>query len=214
MTGVKDLVKTIKQVKKIGVVIEEHFDASEFRQFNEYFPQHGYEVEYLSHLWGNPQLTFGSNPENNQIEFHVTVTKEIQTADPNSYKGIIFIGAYAMDRLRYEEYPVKNQPNQAPTVNFLRKAIQHPTLKFGTICHSLCIFCADPSLLKGKKVTCAHNIICDVENAGGDVQFEGNQTADVIIDGNLISAKHPGVLDKFLEVFRNEIERTNVKEKL
>ena len=35
---------------KIGVLIEEHFDATEFRRFNEYFPAQGYEVEYLSHL--------------------------------------------------------------------------------------------------------------------------------------------------------------------
>ena len=35
---------------KIGVLIEEHFDATEYRRFNEYFPAQGYEVEYLSHL--------------------------------------------------------------------------------------------------------------------------------------------------------------------
>lgn len=48
---------------KIGVLIEEHFDATEFRKFNEYFPQQGYEVEYISHLWGCPELRFGSNSE-------------------------------------------------------------------------------------------------------------------------------------------------------
>ncbi len=43
---------------KIGVVIEEHFDETEYRRFNEFFPEHGYEVEYISNLWGQPQLTF------------------------------------------------------------------------------------------------------------------------------------------------------------
>ena len=54
-----------RQIKgKIGVLIEDHFDQTEFRKFNEFFPAHGYEVEYISHLWGNPQLEFGGNPDN------------------------------------------------------------------------------------------------------------------------------------------------------
>src|SRR5207248_1366137 len=43
---------------KIGVLIESHFDETEYRRFGEFFPQHGYAVEYVSHLWGQPQLTF------------------------------------------------------------------------------------------------------------------------------------------------------------
>ena len=56
-------------------------------------------------------------------------------------------------------------------------------------------------------MTCAHNIICDVANAGGDVIFDGDQTADLVIDGNLISGKHPAVTDRFMETFLIEIEK-------
>jgi len=150
------------------------------------FPEHGYEVEYISHLWGNESLKFGSNPENDVIEFHATVTTEINDVKPSDYKGVICIGAYAMDRLRYQVSVKKGQKNIAPAVEFLRKAVNENQVKLGTICHSLWLFCADPDLLKGKKVTCAHNIICDVENAGGDVVYEGDVTADLVIDGNLI----------------------------
>jgi putative intracellular protease/amidase len=163
---------------KIGVLIEEHFDGTEFRRFNEYFPEQGYEVEYISHLWGNSELTFGSNPEN----------------------------AYAMDRLRYQVNVKKGQKNQAPAVEFLRQAVQEPNVKLGTICHSLWLFCADPDLLKGKKVTCAHNIICDVENAGAEIVYDGDVTADLVIDGNFITGKHPGMVDQFMETFVSEIE--------
>jgi protease I len=191
---------------KIGVLIEEHFDATEFRRFNEYFPSQGYEVEYLSHLWGAPALRFGSNPENGVIEEYVTVTKDLQHLDPSEYSGIICIGAYAMDRLRYQVSPQKGEKNQAPAVAFLRKALQTEDVKVGTICHSLWLFCADPDLLKGRKVTCAHNIVSDVVNAGGDVVFSGDGTADLVIDGNVISGKHPAVVDQFLEAFVKEIE--------
>lgn len=197
---------------KIGVIVEEHFDATEYRRFNEFFPERGYEVEYISHLWGNESLKFGSNPENDQIEFHVTVTKEINDVDPSEYKGIICIGAYAMDRLRYQVSVKKGQKNQAPAVAFLRKAMSAENVKLGTICHSLWLFCADRDLLEGRKVTCAHNIICDVENAGGDVVYDGDVTADLVIDGNLITGKHPGVVDEFMEAFVAEIEKAEQKQ--
>lgn len=190
---------------KIAVVIEEHFDPTEYRRFNEYFPQYGYEVEYVSHLWGNPELHFGSNPENDKVEEHVTVSTELNFVDPSEYKGIILIGAYAMDRLRYQVKVKRGEKNQSPAVVFLRKAMQQDA-NVGTICHSMWLFCADPDLLTGRKVTCAHNIICDVENAGGEVVYDGEETADLVIDGNLISGKHPGVVDQFMEAFVNKIE--------
>ncbi|BAW97668.1 ThiJ/PfpI [[Synechococcus] sp. NIES-970] len=193
---------------KIGVLIEEHFDGTEFHRFNDYFPQHGYDVEYISHLWGNAELSFSSNPENNKIEYSVTVTTEVNDILPEDYRGIICIGAYAMDRLRYQVNVKKGQKNQAPAVNFLRKATQASNVKLGAICHSLWLFCADTDLIQGKKVTCAHNIICDVENAGAEVIYEGEATADLVIDGNLITAKHPGIVDQFMKVFVDEIEKS------
>lgn len=199
---------------KIGVIVEEHFDPTEYRRFNEYFPEKGYEVEYLSHLWGNKELTFGSNPENDQVEYHVTVTQDVNDIDPAEYKGIICIGAYAMDRLRYQVNVKKGEKNQAPAVAFIRKAMSAENVKIGTICHSLWLLCADRDLLQGRQVTCAHNIICDVENAGGEVVYEGDVTADLVIDGNLITGKHPGVVDEFMDAFVAEIEKTESRQKV
>jgi putative intracellular protease/amidase len=194
---------------KIGVLIEEHFDPTEFIRFNEYFPQQGYEVEYISHLWGNKELRFGSNPENDQVEYHVNVSTEVNDINPTDYKGIICIGAYATDRLRYQVNVKKGQKNQAPAVVFLRKVNATENVKIGTICHSLWLLCADTDLIKGKKVTCAHNIICDVENAGADIVYEQDGTADLVIDGNLITGKHPGMVDEFMKVFVEEIEKSS-----
>ncbi|MFB2877863.1 DJ-1/PfpI family protein [Floridanema aerugineum] len=199
---------------KIGVLIEEHFDPTEYKRFNEYFPEQGYEVEYISHLWGNPSLTFGSNPENDKVEFHVVVTTEVNDIDPADYVGIICIGAYAMDRLRYQVNVKKGEKNQAPAVAFIRKAMSAGDVKIGTICHSLWLLCADKDLLTNRKVTCAHNIVCDVENAGADVVFDGDVTADLVIDDNLITGKHPGVVDEFMEAFVAEIEKTQAAQKV
>lgn len=205
---------TTKRKGKIGVLIEEHFDQTEYRKFNEYFPNEGYEVEYISHLWGNTQLKFGSNPDNDEVEEHVIVTTEVNDVNPCDYKGIIAIGAYAMDRLRYQVSVKKGQKNQAPAVVFLRKAMQADGVKVGTICHGLWLFCADSDLIKGRKVTCAHNIICDVENAGSEVVYENDGTAELVIDGNLITGKHPGSVDKFMEAFVAEIEKQKQMQKV
>ena len=35
---------------RIGVLVEEHFDMTEYRLFNDLFPRHGYQVVYLLSL--------------------------------------------------------------------------------------------------------------------------------------------------------------------
>jgi protease I len=185
--------------EKIGVLIEDHFDETEYRKFNDFFPAHGYKVEYISHLWNQKQLTF----KGNDLTEQVTVMVEVNEVKPADYEGIILIGGYAMDRLRYEAQPL-GQANQAPAVKFLRKAVEAMDAKrltIGTICHSLWLFCAAPELLQKRKVTCAHNIICDVQNSGGIVMFDDNSTKTVYTDGNLVTGKHPEVVDEFLTVF-------------
>ncbi|MFE9499655.1 DJ-1/PfpI family protein [Streptomyces collinus] len=192
---------------RVAVLIEEHFDPSEFRDFNAFFPEQGYAVDYVSHLWGRPSLTFGSNPDNGYVEEHVTVTLEVARLDPADYAGVVLIGAYAMDRLRYQvEVPGPGSRNKAPAVEFLRAAMAVPGLKVGTICHSLWLLCADRALLAGRRVTCAHNIVCDVENAGAEIVYADGGTADLVVDGDLITAKHPQVTREFMTAFVREIE--------
>lgn len=191
---------------KIGVLIEEHFDETEYFRFNEFFSKNGYEVDYISHLWNQEKLTFKGN--DHQAE--AIVSLEVNNIELTDYKGIILIGGYAMDRLRYQPNPKPGQPNQAPAVEFLRKAVKamdEGNLKIGTICHSLWLFCADTELLKGRKITCAHNILCDVENAGGIIIYEGDETAATHIDGGLISGRHPGVVEEFMQVFLQELQK-------
>ena len=193
---------------KIAVAIEEHFDETEYRRFNQFFPEHGYEVEYISNLWEQPQLTFKGNDH----EEEAVVTTDFSNISPADYEGIILIGGYAMDRLRYQPNPKPQESNKAPAVEFLRKAVammDEDKLKIGAICHSLWLFCADPELIKGRQVTCAHNIICDVENAGGVIVYDKDKTAAVHIDRSLITAQHPGVVEEFMQTFLKEINSSD-----
>lgn len=201
---------------KIAVVIENHFDFTELERFSQFYPEAGYQVEFVSHLWGQDAITFYSNPtDEGVVQSKISVTHEIENINPADYKAVILIGAYAMDRLRYQTEVFAGKENDAPALDFLRMSILTGNVKIGTICHSLWLYCADPSLLKDKKVTCASNIICDVENAGGLVQYieeaDGTRTvAEVFIDGNLITGRHPGVIDVFMQTLLEEIEAMEV----
>ena len=194
------------QKGKIGVLIESHFDETEYRRFGEVFPAGGYAVEYLSHLWGQPELIF----QGNDMTAEVTVKVEVNDVHPADYAGLILIGGYAMDRLRYEESPHAGRPNRAPAVAFLRRAVEEMDagrLRIGAICHGLWLFCAAPELLRGRRVTCRHNILCDVANAGGIPVFDGNKLKDTHADRNLITGRHPGVVEEFMEIFLAELDR-------
>ena len=189
---------------KILVLIEEHYDETEFNVFNAFFPAHGYEVEYASYLWGNDALSFEGNDKTSKVKVELCVSK----VNLDDYKGLILIGGYAMDRLRYQA-SIQGARNTAPAVELLRAAVARMdagSLAIGTICHSLWLFCADPSLLKGRKVTCAHNIICDVENAGGEVVVVNGETVDTHTDGLLITGRHPGSVDAFDDLFLKTIQ--------
>lgn len=193
---------------KIGVFIEEHFDMTEFRLFNSMLPDLGFDVEYISNLWGNASLEFGSNPDNGFVEEKCIVEKDVSEVNLDEYKGFLLIGAYATDRLRYTVKPEKGKENDAPAVVLLRQIMATPGLKLGTICHSLWLLCADRRLLEGRKVTCAHNIICDVENAGADVQYGEDGTVGSVVDGDLITAKHPAYTEDLIRLFISEIAAT------
>ena len=195
----------MSNTKKILVLIEEHFDETEYNVFNEFFPANGYEVHYSSFLWGNDSLSF----EGNDKTAKVTVDLCISKVDLDDYKGMILIGGYAMDRLRYEP-KLSSSTNQAPAVNLLRHAVTKMDAgKFcvGTICHSLWLFCADPVLLRGRSVTCAHNIYCDVVNAGGAVVQNNGETVEVHQDGLLITGRHPGAVHEFDKVFLAQLNQ-------
>ncbi|MBU6951038.1 DJ-1/PfpI family protein [Hahella sp. HN01] len=189
---------------KIGVLVEEHFDETELVAFQQYFPAHGYEVVFMSYLWGQSELTFNGNDHQRQV----VVKTDITQADLSQYAGVILIGGYAMDRLRYQTELSEDGVSHAPAVEFLRQIIATDRIKIGAICHSLWLFTADPALLQGRKVTAAHNIVADVRNAGGILQVENNQAVDTFVDGNLITGKHPAVVDAFMEIFLRELDKS------
>lgn len=188
---------------KVLVLIEEHYDETEYNAFNQFYPDNGIAVDYASYLWGNDSLEFEGNDKTSKVKVDLCVS----SLGLDDYKGLILIGGYAMDRLRYQP-KLSGTHNTAPAVELLRQAVKRMdsgALAIGAICHSLWLFCADPDLLKGRHVTCAHNIVCDVENAGGNLVVANGETVDIYADGLLITGRHPGSVDAFDDLFLKSI---------
>jgi putative intracellular protease/amidase len=198
---------------RVGVLVEHHFDPYEYRDFRIDFPAAGFEVHFISHLWGNAFLPFESNVENititdltapgvkatdrwhhryfvnESVKAERCLTPEAAAnqhknfADPNDYDAIILIGAMAMDQLRYVDQATPNGPNESPAVAYIRRIMESNKarrdgkqgafgheIKVAAICHSLWLLTGS-GLLKGRNVTCGHNLIGDVKNAGGVLQW-------------------------------------------
>src|SRR5262245_12070506 len=144
--------------KKIAVLIESHFDGTEPGAFLNYFPANGYSVEFISNLRGAKEKSFVNNDDPTKT---ITVMIDISTVNLSTYSGLILVGGYAMDMLRYEVHVEEGKPNEPTATQFIRKAMAEKHFIIGTICHSLWLLTPSPDLLKGRKVTCGHNIMHD-----------------------------------------------------
>jgi putative intracellular protease/amidase len=189
---------------RIYVLIESHYDPTEAPAFEMFFPACGYEIEFVSDLRGAKSRTFMDNDGRNSVH----VTTDLDGANLDESAGLILIGGYAMDMLRYQVHVTgEQQPNEPRATQFLRYAMSKPNLVVGTICHSLWLFTPAPDLLKNRQVTCAHNIMFDIQNAGAKLVYDETtkMLADVHVDGNLVTARHPYVVQAFMNAFVREL---------
>jgi len=184
---------------RVAVLIEQHYDHDEWLAFQEFFPANGYVVDAVSYLWGQPELTFYANAVDGVVPSCCTVRLEVEQLDPKNYDAVLVIGGYAADRLRYEVTPSPGGDCQSPAARFIAVAMADPGTIVGTLCHGVWLLTACRSLLQGRRLTCASNVLRDVEHAGGQVVFELGQLAPVVIDADLVTASHPDHLDAFLQ---------------
>jgi protease I len=96
--------------------------------------------------------------------------------------GVVIPGGYAPDRMR----------RSAEALHIVKKSFDEGKV-VAFICHAGWVPIS-AKILKGKKVTSFIAIKDDLENAGATWQDK-----DVVVDGNLISSRHPGDLSVFVK---------------
>jgi protease I len=84
-------------------------------------------------------------------------------------------------------------------VRFAREFVQNSKPVF-LICHAAqLLITAD--VLKGRKITGYTSIVQDIKNAGAEYFDQ-----EVVVDGNLVSSRHPGDLPAFIEASLEKLQ--------
>lgn len=187
--------------KKIGILLEDRFLDQEIIYYDNRFPEEGIETVFLTRLWGQPALTFKGIELGSQMRvdksFEGMADTELET-----YSALIVPASTVADRLRYAE----KAGDIAPAVEFMKKAMQKKSIIKGLICHSLWIFDPVPEVIRGRKVTCHNNVIGSVKNTGAEFVDQ-----DIVIDGDLITARTGGMFAKFARTIIDELEKRDKK---
>ncbi len=164
---------------RIAVLMESDFYEPEIFFYRHRFAEEGARVEFLTRLWGQPELTFTGHEH--RAPFTVTRSlEEIGDAELRRYAALIVPSGMVSDRLRYSE----DVTRPAPAAELLRRAFAEPDLVKGIICHGMWLASPVPQTVRGRKVTCHNNLIGDVRNMGAEYVDQ-----DVVLDGDLLTAR-------------------------
>jgi protease I len=114
--------------------------------------------------------------------YPVAVDKAIREVDVEQFQAVVVPGGYAPDRMR--RHPAM--------VAFIREMALHGKI-VAAICHGPWML-ASAEVVAGKTVTCFSAIKDDLVHAGATYK-----DAEVVVDGNLITARQPSDLPAFLD---------------
>lgn len=167
---------------KIGILLESDFYENEIFYYQFRFQEAGYEVHFLSRLWGTSGITF--NGHEFRAPFYCNESfEDINDDDLDKYAAIIVPAGMVADRLRYTE-DVKKLP---PACSFMKRVFARPDVIKGVICHGLWLLSPIAEVVKGRRMTVHNNLLGDAHNYG--VNYVD---ADVVVDNDLVSARTGG----------------------
>ena len=168
--------------RKIAVLMESDFYENEIFYYQLRFPEEGFELHFLTRLWGNEALEFRGHELRAPLRVERSF-ESLSAEDLRGYSALIVPAGMVADRLRYTE-DVRRTP---PATEFLARAFAEPTLVKGIICHGLWLAAPLPELVRGRRLTCHNNLIGDAR-AYGAIYVD----QDVVMDGDLITARTGG----------------------
>ncbi len=186
--------------KKIAVLIESDFFEKEIFYYQLRFPEAGYQVDFLSRLWGQDRIEFTGHEY--KVPFECDQSFETLTDEQLAeYDALIVPSGIVADRLRYTD-DIKGLP---PACQLLKRAFALPHLKVGIICHGMWLMAPIVEHIEGRKAVVHNNLLGDAKAYGIDYVDQ-----DVVVDGNLITARtglHCNVFaEQILQEIANESE--------
>ncbi|MBN1148248.1 MAG: DJ-1/PfpI family protein [Anaerolineales bacterium] len=182
---------------KIGILIEGDFYEKEIFYYEHRFAEEGYEVHWLSRLWGQKSLTFFGHEYKAPFECHESF-EGMSDAELRSYDAIIVPSGFVSDRLRYTE----DLGKLPPATEFLKRAFAEKGILKGIICHGMWLASPAPELVRYRPVVAHPNLFGDVKNMGALYTDQ-----DVVVDGDLVTGRTGGhchlFARKIIEILNN-----------
>ncbi|MFH2141085.1 MAG: DJ-1/PfpI family protein [Bacteroidota bacterium] len=190
---------TLKRTK-IGIFIESDFYENEIFYYQLRFKEEGYEVHFLSRLWGQSSIEFQGHEF--KAPFHCSESFEnLSDDDIKSFSAFIIPAGMVADRLRYTE-----DVNKIPPASlFLKKIFLDKQIIKGIICHGLWLVSPIAEVIKGRKIVVHNNLISDAKNYGA-IYID----KDVVVDDDLITARTGGHCSLFIKEMIKMIERSKL----
>lgn len=170
------------KIIKIGILIESDYYEAEIWYYKNRFTEEGYDVHFLTRLWGCKSLTFVGHEYRAPFECNESF-EFIDNTTLTTFSAIIVPSGMVADRLRYTE-DINKIP---PATQFLKRAFDYKDIIKGFICHALWLLAPATELIKDRKVVCHNNLLGDVKAYGAIYTNE-----DVVVDNDLVTARTGG----------------------
>jgi len=169
-------------MSKIAVIVTEMFEDSEYTKPVEAFKQAGHQII-------NVGLKEAETVKGKKDGTPVKIDKAVKDVSAADFDALLIPGGYSPDILRADERAVR-----------LAKELTEKGKPIFAICHApQLLITAD--VLRGRKITGYKSIVQDIKNAGAEFIDQ-----EVVVDGNLVSSRHPGDLPAFIRECLNKLQ--------
>lgn len=162
-------------MSKIAVIIAHLFEDSEYTEPAEKFRNAGHELLHVG-------LKSGKTVKGKNKGTPVKIEQSVKDVSVGDFDALLIPGGYSPDQLRADD----------KAVQFVKEFFESGKPVFA-ICHGpQLLITAD--VIRGRKVTGWKSIVQDIKNAGAEFLDQ-----EVVVDGNLVSSRHPGDLPAFIQ---------------
>ncbi|MDF5752072.1 DJ-1/PfpI family protein [Spongiactinospora sp. TRM90649] len=164
---------------RVALLLESDYYEPEIFYYQRRFAEEGVNLELLTRLWGQSQITFTGH----EYRAPLVVDRGLEGLsddDLRGYDAIIVPSGMVADRLRFSEKPL----DLSPATELMKRAFALPEVLKGVICHGMWLLAKVPETVRGRPVTCHNNLVGDVLNMGAEYRDE-----DVVIDGDLVTGR-------------------------
>ena len=116
--------------------------------------------------------------------YSIRVDKKFSEIKPEEYDGLVIPGGKGPEKVRLDKDALE-----------IVKHFFKENKPVASICHGVQVLIS-AQVIKGKRATCWYGVKDDLIAAGGEFLDQ-----EVVVDGNLVSSRHPGDLPAFMREF-------------